>query len=526
MNRRRFVSNSILAAAGTALSQAASAPAQPRSNKNPFGGLDSTRSFALEDKNLQSALSRIDRLVARGPFQPNWDSLHGHQDAEWFRDAKFGIYTHWGPVTVGSSFGPDDSQWYGMEMYQPSHPAFGYHKKTFGDQSKVGYKDIIPKLTGEHFNADHWADVVANSGAKFAGPVAMHHDNFAMWNSSLTRWNSVLMGPRRDIVGELARAYRSKGLRFMTSFHHGFAWRYYEPSFQYDGADPRYADLYTEKHEPKAPPSKHFQDRWLAEVYEVLETYQPDLIYFDFEFYEVISTEYQQRLFATAYDWAAQSNRTISVTQKDRKIHDSTGILDFERGREDRITPYPWLDDTAIGPWFYEKRVKLKSTVYLLGLLADIVSKNGCLLVDVSPMIDGTFPPESEKILSEMGGWLRANGEAIYGTRPFSVYGEGPTHNAAGASFSENKDQPFTGADIRYTTKGPALYAIFLGRPAAKTVLRSVHASSLPAGRIQAVTELASGQRIQWRETGDGVEVTLPEVVLEKADLGCALKFA
>lgn len=268
--------------------------------------------------------------MAGGPSQPNWDSLRKHQDPEWFRGAKFGIYTHWGPVTVGSSNSPDLAEWYGNQMYKIDHPAFGYHRKQFGDQHTVGFKDLIPRFTGEKFNAEEWADIFSRSGAKFAGPVATHHDNFALWNSALTRWNSVAMGPHRDVVGELEKAYRARGLRFITTFHHGYAWKYYEPAFAYDAADPQYSGLYTEPHQPGAPPSKHFQNKWLAEVYEVLEKYKPDLIYFDFEFHAVITPEYEQKLFATAYDWAARNKRSIGVTQKDFKIHEHTGILDFE----------------------------------------------------------------------------------------------------------------------------------------------------------------------------------------------------
>lgn len=421
-------------------------------------------------------------------------------------------------------FSPGDAEWYGNQMYKADHPAFQYHKQTFGDQHSVGFKDLIPKFTGERFDANRWADIVAQSGAKFAGPVAMHHDNFALWNSSLTRWNAVAMGPHRDIVGELARAYRQRGLKFITTFHHGYAWRYYEPSFAYDGANPDNADLYTEVHAEKAPPSKHFQDLWLAKVYEVLSRYEPDLIYFDFEFYEVITPEYQKKLFATAYDWAARKGRTISVTQKDRALHEHTGILDFERGREDVITPYPWLDDTAIGPWFYVAAAKLKTPGYLIGLLADIVAKNGCMLLDIGPKIDGTFPEESEAILLKVGEWLRANGEAIYGTRPFSVYGEGPTRNVGGAGFSENKDKPFTGQDVRYTTKGKVLYAILLGQPERTITLASVNPQKHPAGAIHHIHVLGSGEKVAWRPAGDGIALDIPATAIERVDLCCTLE--
>jgi alpha-L-fucosidase len=524
MNRRRFILNSLAVSAAPSALRGFGSPLSGSSRNNPFIGLDLKKAKALEERNLASSTAEVDGLLASGPFKPNWDSLHGHQDADWFRDAKFGIYTHWGPVTVGSSFSPGDAEWYGNQMYMPSHAAFEYHKKTFGDQHSVGYKDIIPKFTGERFDANKWADVVAQSGAKFAGPVAMHHDNFALWNSSLTRWNSVAMGPRRDIVAELATAYRSKGLKFITTFHHGFAWQYYEPSFAFDGANPDNDDLYTEVHAPKAKPSKHFQDRWLADVYEVLNRYQPELIYFDFEFTAVITPEYQQKLFATAYDWAAKNGRTISVTQKDRAVHAHTGILDFERGREDAITPYPWLDDTAIGPWFYVAAEKLKTPAYLVGLLADIVAKNGCMLLDIAPMVDGTLPEESVSILRKVGAWLGVNGEAIYGTRPFSVYGEGPTRNVGGAGFSENNDKPFTGQDVRYTTKGDALYAIFLGRPERTVTLASVNPQKVTAGGIHDIRVVGTGERVRWHASGDCITLDIPASAIERTNLCCALK--
>lgn len=520
MNRRRFVRDSIALAAASSVCKNWCL-SQPRP-VSPYLGLGAKQAIALEEQKLVSSTNEIDDLIAAGPFKPNWDSLHAHQDAEWFRDAKFGIYSHWGPVAVGSTL--SGAEWYGNSMYIPDNPAFEFHKKNFGDQASIGYKDIIPRFSGERFDADRWAEIVAKSGARFAGPVAIHHDNFALWNSSLTRWNSVVMGPHRDVVGELAQAYRAKGLRFITSFHHGYAWRYFEPSFAFDGANPDYADLYTEVHAPKAPPSKHFQDLWLAKVYEVLKLYQPELIYFDFEFFAVITPEYQQRLFATAYNWAARNGRSISVTQKDRAIHDHTGILDFERGREDSITSYPWLDDTAISSWFYVAGSKLKTPTYLIGILADIVAKNGCMMLDIGPKVDGTFPEESEAILLKLGDWLKVNGEAIYGTRPFSVYGEGPTHNAAGAGFSENKDKPFTGQDVRYTTKGKALYAILLGRPERTITLTCVNAKKHPAGAIHAVHVLGSGEKVAWRPAGNGIALQIPESAIERTNLCCALK--
>lgn len=453
---------------------------------------------------LTNTLAAIDQTIAKGSFKPDWESLKTHTDPEWFRDAKFGIYTHWGPVTVGAEDGPAGGQWYGHSMYDSNSPTFNYHRKKYGDQHTVGYKDMVPKFTAEKFDADAWADLFARAGAKFAGPVAVHHDNFAMWDSQLTRWNSQNMGPHRDITGELEKAIRAHGLKFITTFHHGYAWRYFEPSFKFDGADPQFADLYTEVHAPKAPPSRHFQDQWLAMVYEVLNKYQPDLIWFDFEFFAVIKPDYEQKLFAMTYDWAAENNRTIGVCQKSRDIHKYTSILDFERGREDQIVSYPWLTDTAAGPWFNQKSEKFKSVDQLVDVLVDIVSKNGCLLLDVGPQADGAIPAAARKILLGMGGWLQVNGEAIYGTRPWKIYGEGPTRQAKAGGFSENADQPFTAEDIRFTSKAGTLYAIALAVPKTEVHIKSLAAD---AGKVTAVSLLGSNEPLKWKQKTDGLVI-------------------
>jgi len=443
-----------------------------------------------------------------GPFKPDWQSLKAHQDPAWFRDAKFGIYTHWGPVTVGSEDCPVYGQWYGSSMYKTNDPVFEYHRKTFGDQSTFGYKDLIPRFKAEKFNAEEWADLFAKSGAKFAGPVAVHHDNFAMWDSAVTPWNAARLGPKRDVVGELAKAYKARGLKFVPTFHHGYAWRYFEPSFQFDGADGKNFQLYTEPHGAKDPPSKRFQDQWLAMVMEVARKYEPDMIWFDFELNAVITPEYQRLMFADYYNWAAAQHRESAVAHKFTSIQQYTGILDFERGREDRLAPYPWLTDTALAEWFNQKSAPYRSTDYFIEVLADIVAKNGCMLLDVSPTAEGAIPDPARKILLEMGDWLRLNGEAIYGTRPWLAYGEGPTKGKKGG-FSEQADKGFTSRDIRFTTKGKTLYAIALGWPGdGKLWIRSLAAD---AGRITAVKMLGHEGALSWKQGEQGLEISLPE---------------
>lgn len=464
------------------------------------------------DTALTNQLRIVDETIAKGPFQPEWESLKAHQNPEWFLDAKFGIYTHWGPVTVGAEDAPlggwktgaAGAQWYGMSMYQTNSLVFPYHREKFGDQKTVGYKDIIPQFKAAKFNAEEWADLFVLAGAKFAGPVAVHHDNFAMWDSQLTRWNSRNLGPKRDVTGELEKAVRARGLKFITTFHHGFAWRYFEPAFQFDAADGRSADLYTEVHAPQAPASRHFQDMWLAMVNEVLHKYQPDLIWFDFEFSAVIQPEYQRKLFADAYNWAAQRNRTIGVCQKSRDIHKYTSIIDFERGREDKLVPYPWLTDTTVGDWFHQRAAPYKSTASLVTTLVDIVSKNGCMLLNFGPAADGTIPLAARERLLGMGDWLRVNGEAIYGTRPWKIYGEGPTKQAKAGGFSENADRPFTPQDIRFTTKGDALYAIALALPQSELKIASL---ATAAGKIDSITLLGSDAKLAWKQEDDALSI-------------------
>ncbi|MHC4165699.1 MAG: alpha-L-fucosidase [Planctomycetota bacterium] len=410
------------------------------------------------------------------PYEPTWESLSKHKVPEWFRDAKFGIYTHWGPVTVGAEDGPGGVQWYGRNMYVEKSPTFEYHRRKYGDQNEVGYKDMVKMFRTEKFDAEDWAELFAAAGAKFAGPVAIHHDNYAMWDSKYTIWDSVDQSPRRDFVAALERSIRSRGMKFIATFHHAFAWQYFEPSYKFDAADGKHAGLYCEPHEPGAPPTKEYLDKWLGMVNEVVEKYEPDLTWFDFGLSRVITLEYRQRMFADYYNWATAKGVEVGVAHKHRDIHEHTGIIDFERGREDRLTPYPWLTDTSVGPWFHQKSSPFKTVDELVDVLVDIVSKNGCMLLNVGPRADGTIPEQGRQLLLGIGDWLEVNGEAIYGTRPWLVFGEGPTRMAKGGGFSEKAGLEYTSRDIRFTQSkdGKTVYVIILGRPEAEVTIRSM----------------------------------------------------
>ena len=461
----------------------------------------------------------------KGSYDQSWESLKRHKIPEWFRDAKFGIYTHWGPNTVGAEGGKGGEewwqwgeQWYARYMYMPEWEMFNVHKKRFGDQKIFGYKDIIPLFTGENFDADIWAKLFAEAGARFAGPVAIHHDNYAMWDSDLTEWNSKDMGPKRDITGELEKAYRKRGMKFITAFHHAFSWRYYEPSYEYDGADPKYAELYCQPHEPGAPPTKEFLDLWLAKINEVVNKYEPDLTWYDFGLgnvkHKCITPEYQKRMFADYYNWALAKDKQVAVAHKHWEIHEHTGIIDFEQGRMDTLTEFPWLTDTSFGPWYRVPNPKYKSADDLLDVLIDIVSKNGCLLLNVPPNSDGSIDDASQDLLREMGSWLKLNGEAIYETRPWFVYGEGPTDQEESGTFSEHEDKPFTARDIRFTRSkdSKVLYAIALGWPGKSILIESLSKNSpYLKENILSAQLLGSEQKLKWSQDESGLTIYCPE---------------
>jgi len=457
------------------------------------------------------------------PYEPSWESLRAYECPDWFRDAKFGIYTHWGPYSVPAW----ENEWYPRLMYSKDDPGRGskfydYHQKTWGDVSEFGYKDFIPLFTAEKFDAEAWAELFKKSGARFAGPVAQHHDGFAMWESDLTRWDARDMGPRRDILGELAEAVRKRDMRFVTSFHHAFHWRYYEPSYQLeksDTKDPAYAGInkiYPPVHEPGAPESEAFLDNWLARVVEVIDTYRPDYLWFDFGWSQPGFEPYKKEFLAYYYNQALKWGKEVVVTYKKDHLPVGVAVLDLERGQLDTLSSREWITDTSVGlkSWSYIDDPDYKSVNTLVDNLIDRVSKNGNLLLNIGPRPDGTIPEEQKELLLGIGAWLEVNGEAIYETRPWTRYGEGPTEMVFGhMSERQNKGFAYTAEDIRFTTREDFLYAISLDWPEdGGIVVKSLAVENGAGSRdIEKVSLIGSDRELDWSRDEEGLHVFFPE---------------
>lgn len=457
------------------------------------------------------------------PYQANWESLDAYEIPAWMADAKFGIFIHWGPSCVPGY----RTDWYPRWMYEGKvqrnhitgeiaahqpHPAHLYHDKTYGDLADFGYKEFFPLFKAEEFDPQEWVDLFVKSGAKYVIPVAEHHDGYAMYDSSHTRWSSVKTGPKRDVLGELRDEIKKQGLIFGTSSHYAFNWDYYNQQPQYDTGDPNYADLYAPQHEPHSPVSAEFLNTWWQRTKEIIDKYEPDILWFDFGIDRSEWAPYHPKLAAYYYNHGLQRGVTTVLQTKNLQYHSypqGTHMLDLERSKSDEMLEELWQTDTSVGSnsWFYCREWISKSSKLLIDDLVDIVSKNGCLLLNIGPDARGRIPADQTNVLLEIGQWLRVNGEAIYGTRPWKVFGEGPTKVATG-HLSEDKNEMFTSKDIRFTQKGNTIYGIILQAPKGKTLIRSLNASTYEELKnIKSISILGSEQILDWTMTVEGLQI-------------------
>ena len=499
------------------------------------------------------------------PFAPTWQSLAAHYRVpDWFRDAKFGIWAHWGPQCQ-----PEFGDWYARLMYmqgpQPwQHGPTPYddHLKRYGHPSRTGFIDIIGQWKAERWQPEDLLKRYVKAGARYFMAMGCHHDNLDLFASKHHEWNSTRVGPKRDIVGTWEPLVREAGLKFGVSNPSIHAWHWYQPAYGYDaegpmrgrrydaywlrkhhgrgkfwdGLDPQ--DLYTgpyyvapdgitsaaamnEWHDKRdgqwiesAPPANMaFVDKWLLRQKQLVEDYRPDLMYFDDTGLPLGQTGLNAA--AHFYNHALSSRGAVDVVLFGKKlegIQRRAIVEDVERGFLDEIRPQPWQTDTCIGNWHYDRRLYenggYKSAKQVVQRLADVVSKNGNLLLNIPVRGDGTIDDKEERIVDEIASWTQWNGEAIFGTRPWRTFGEGPTKPPSGM-LNEQEAKPFTSADIRFTRKPDALYAICLEWPSGESAIASLGKARLAGSAIERI-DLLGGPELAFRHDGDALRVTLP----------------
>ena len=474
------------------------------------------------DAQRAAILDQVDKVDQQGPFRPDWESLQKYEVPEWYKDAKFGIFIHWGVYSV-PAFG---NEWYPRNMYVPGSPEYQHHIATYGTQDKFGYKDFVPMFKAEHFDAAAWADLFKKAGAKYVVPVAEHHDGFAMYDSGLSDWTAAKMGPHRDVIGQLAKAVRADGLHFGVSSHrveHNF-FLGVGRAIPSDVNDPQYAAFYGPAHNWLSNKwgtpldgdftyvSSAWANDWLARAAEIVDKYHPDIVYFDWWIGQALIRPNLTRFAAFYYNNSLKYGDHVGVINyKDYAMQEHSAVLDVERGQLAELRPLYWQTDTSVSnkSWGYINDDTFKSPEFIVHQLIDIVSKNGNLLLNIGPKSDGTIPEQVQQVLLGVGGWLDVNGEAIYGTRPWRIYGEGPTKAAAGA-FHDTDVTNYTAEDFRFTTKSGALYVIGLSWPGnGEAVVRSL-ASAVGGERVKTVSLLGGDANVPFDQQGDGLHVKLP----------------
>jgi len=461
-------------------------------------------------------------------YAADWESLSQHNASpEWFQDAKLGIYFHWGVYSV-PAYG---SEWYPRNMHFENHDIYRHHVETYGHPSEFGYHDFVPMFKAEHFDAEEWADLFQKAGARFAGPVAEHHDGFSMWDSEATPWNAADMGPEKDITGELAKALKKRDMKLITTFHHakqlqrfdstetgsrteGYALSHY-PFFE--GMPTRSDDEQLKYLYGNIPEEQWLEEIWYGKLKEVIDQYQPDIIWFDYVL-DAIPEEYRQKFSAYYLNEAEKWDKEVVIVRKQEDLPINYTVDDLEKSRKNRIGDEPWMTDETIskGSWCYTENLEIKGSADVLHVLIDIVSKNGILLLNVSPMSDGTIPENQKQVLVDLGAWLDAYGESIYDTRPWYTFGEGPTKEPEGHfdNHQEFLKIKYSWKDIRYTTKGDVIFATLLGWPGAGEVLvLNAFAEDNLSGSLEiaSVSLMGCSDQIEWEVTQNGLSVLTPK---------------
>ncbi|MDR3527976.1 MAG: alpha-L-fucosidase [Rhizomicrobium sp.] len=492
---------------------------------------------------------------AAGPFAANWDSLiAGYQAPEWFRDAKFGLWAHWGPQCAAEA-----GDWYARQMYVQGQGQYDHHLKHYGHPADTGFMDVIQSWKAENFNPDALLDLYVKAGAKYFVALANHHDNFDTYASKFHAWNATQVGPKRDLLGMFAKAARARGLRFGVSNHSAHAWHWFQTAYGYDPEGPRRGERYdafrltkamgkgkwwegldpqelyagrvmplpdgftdikaaVEWHEQhdrvwnENPPAANpaFTRAWYLRCKDLIDTYQPDLVYFDnFDLpLGQAGLDIAAHFYNASIKWHGKLEAVINTKSLPPERRAAV-VEDVERGFRAEVQPHPWQTDTCIGEWHYNRalyeRNGYKSAASVIHRLCDVVAKNGNLLVSVPVRGDGTIDEKEQAIVEGIGSWMGRFSEAIYGTRPWKRAGEGPTQVTSG-QFGEASVKPFTAADVRFTTKDGALYALTLGRPETSTFTLA----SLKGYDVARVEVVGTTAPLTFQQGADGLTITLP----------------
>lgn len=472
---------------------------------------------------MSLTFKEIEEQIALGPYSDTWESLSDFEVPVWFKKAKFGIFLHWGLYSVPAY----NNEWYSRNMYVKDSPEYKHHIKTYGPHSEFGYKDFIPMFTASKFDSEYWAELLSQAGAQYAVPVAEHHDGFQMYASDLSEYNAMRMGPCRDIIGELKDSFEKRGIVFCTSTHRAEHHWFMGPGKDFDSDihEPlKKGDFYwpSEQTQPdmqdlfaKPYPSREFLEDWVERTCEIVDKYEPRILYFDWWIQHDAYKPYLRKIAAYYYNHGIKHGYPTAISYKHDAMAFGTAIVDVERGKFADVKPYYWQTDTAIArnSWCYTTSLDYKSSNEIICYLADVVAKNGNLLLNVGPKSDGSFAPDDVSILLDIGDWLKTNGEAIYKSKTWRYAAEGPTAEVEG-QFSDGKATTYTSEDIRFTAGCGCIYAIFLKCPDDGIFnIKSVSKSTDPTkpafhGHVTKVSVLGFSQNQDFTIDEEGLHFT------------------
>ncbi len=469
-------------------------------------------------------LIQIDKVIESGKYKDDWSSLSNHKTPEWYRNGKLGIFIHWGIYSV-PAFG---SEWYSRAMYDKNNREFEHHIKTYGTQDKFGYKDFIPMFRAENFDPDAWAKLFKESGAKYVMPVCEHHDGFAMYDTQFNRWNAKNMGPKRDVAGEIKAACEKNDLVFCASSHRAEHYFFMNMgrTFDSDVNDEKYSDFYgpavycpefdsdkicsTTEDTYTTGASKEWLEDWLVRTCELIDNYQPAVLYFDWWIHNHSFKPYLKKLCAYYYNRAEEWGKEVTINYKHEAFPPTVATFDVERGALTDISPVPWQTDTAIGKysWGYRKDNEYKSSRQIITDLIDIVSKNGMLLLNIGPKPDGTITDEETTVLKELGAWLKENGEGIYETTFWKTFGEGEINSEEGF-FKDGDEKQYTEKDFRFTYKNGFIYAFQMRPNGNNALIKTMKKHSRHDYIINNITLLSTGEKLEYERNEDGLLIKL-----------------